>query len=229
MTRARSGNARAPYYRQLAHANPLRQNSLTNGFTKRGLISKKVPTPIVRIAHASIAMLWESHEEAVNTIFVGQGRQYDRRSPHMCSHHLVNLSPARGRKAQSHRLSRSLRRGFIDNKASVSKTCQVRFDSNKYSVSASAVGRPVNDTPALFGSLSTSMPGRTRMKQERPACYYIASGSVYLDSNITAFRDTLETMTGHERSACGGLGQYVLSDKFAWTIVQIEIDDDPIS
>jgi hypothetical protein len=60
MTRARSGNARAPYYRQLAHANPQRQNSLTNGFTKRGLISKKVPAPIVRIAHASIAMLWES-------------------------------------------------------------------------------------------------------------------------------------------------------------------------
>jgi hypothetical protein len=54
-------------------------------------------------------------------------------------------------------------------------------------------------------------------------------GSVYLDSNITAFRDTLETMTGRERSACGGLGQYVLSDTFAWTIVQIEIDDDPIS
>jgi hypothetical protein len=67
------------------------------------------------------------------------------------------------------------------------------------------------------------------MKQERLACFYIASGSVYLDSNIAAFQDTLETMTGHERSACGGLGQYVLSDKFAWTIVQIEIDDDPIS
>jgi hypothetical protein len=62
-----------------------------NGFTKRGLISKKVPAPIVRVAHASIAMVWEtSHEEAVDTIFVGKDRQYDRRSLHMCSHHLVN-------------------------------------------------------------------------------------------------------------------------------------------
>jgi hypothetical protein len=84
-------------------------------------------------------------------------------------------------------------------------------------------------TPAPIGSLSTSMPGRMRTKQERLAYFYIASGSVYLDNNITAFRDTLETMTDHEWPACGGLGQYALSDKFAWTIVQIEIDDDPIS
>jgi hypothetical protein len=35
-------------------------------------------------------MVWEtSHEEAVDTIFVGKDRQYDRRSLHMCSHHLV--------------------------------------------------------------------------------------------------------------------------------------------
>ena len=80
-----------------------------------------------------------------------------------------------------------------------------------------------------IGSLSISIPGRMRTKQERPACFYIGSGSVYLDSNVAAFQDMLETMTGHERSACGGLGQYVLSDTFAWTIVQIEIDDDPIS
>jgi hypothetical protein len=33
--------------------------------------------------------------------------------------------------------------GFHALPASVSKTCLVRFDSNKYSVSASAVGRPV--------------------------------------------------------------------------------------
>jgi hypothetical protein len=52
--------------------------------------SAKVPASIGRIAHASIAMLWKSHEEAVNTIFVGKDRQYDRRSPYMCSHHLVN-------------------------------------------------------------------------------------------------------------------------------------------
>ena len=62
-------------------------------------------------------------------------------------------------------------------------------------------------TPTPIGSLSTSIPGRMRTKQERPACFYIASGSVYLDSNVAAFLDMLETMTGHERSACGGLGQ----------------------
>ena len=33
--------------------------------------------------------------------------------------------------------------GFRATQASVSKTCLVRFDSNKYSVAASAVGRPV--------------------------------------------------------------------------------------
>lgn len=33
--------------------------------------------------------------------------------------------------------------GFHAVTASVSKTCLVRFDNNKYSVSASAVGRPV--------------------------------------------------------------------------------------
>jgi hypothetical protein len=40
-----------------------------------------------------------------------------------------------------------------------------------------------------------------RTKQERPACFYIASGSVYLDSNVAALRGMLETMTRHERSA----------------------------
>ena len=33
--------------------------------------------------------------------------------------------------------------GFHAVSAAVSKTCLVRFDSNKYSVKASAVGRPV--------------------------------------------------------------------------------------
>jgi hypothetical protein len=33
--------------------------------------------------------------------------------------------------------------GFHAVPASVSKTCPVRFDKNKYSVTASAVGRPV--------------------------------------------------------------------------------------
>ena len=119
---------------------------MTNGgFTKRGLISKKVPAPIVRIADASIAMIWEtSHEEVVDTIFVGKDWQYDRRSLHMCSRY----------SRQPYRLDASARprsspiavasMSFVDNKASASKTCLVRFDSNKYSVSVSAVGRPVD-------------------------------------------------------------------------------------
>ena len=47
---------------------------MTNAFAKRGLISKKVPAPIVRITHASIATVWEtSYEEVVDTIFVRKG------------------------------------------------------------------------------------------------------------------------------------------------------------
>ena len=37
--------------------------------------------------------------------------------------------------------------GFHAVPASVSKTCLVRFDSNKYSVAARAVGRPVESMP----------------------------------------------------------------------------------
>jgi hypothetical protein len=77
----------------------------------------------------------------------------------------------------------------------------VGFDSNKYSVSASAVGRPVDLHAYADRIVTTSIPGRMRMKQERPACFYIASGSVYLDSNVAALRGMLETMTRYERSA----------------------------
>jgi hypothetical protein len=42
--------------------------------------------------------------------------------------------------------------GFHALPASVSKTCLVRFDNNKYSVSASAVGRPVEFTPTPSAS-----------------------------------------------------------------------------
>src|SRR5271166_4930688 len=62
-----------------------------------------------------------------------------------------DLGGLRGRASQARSLSRPLRRipyrgrfdGFHALPASVSKTCLVRFDNNKYSVSASAVGRPV--------------------------------------------------------------------------------------
>jgi hypothetical protein len=143
---------------------------------------------------------------AVETIFVGKERQYNRRFLQMCAHHLVDpvaCTPASGwekgqvenqvglirerfftprlrvktydelniwlvdkcvayAKAHAHpeRPDRTVwevfeeerpklvpHRGRFDGfhalPASVSKTCLVRFDNNKYSVSASAIGRPV--------------------------------------------------------------------------------------
>ncbi len=144
---------------------------------------------------------------AVDAIFVGKGRQYNRRFLQMCSHHLVEpvaCTPASGwekgqvenqvglirerfftprlrfktydelhaflldrciayAKAHAHpeiadktvweafeeerpKLVpyRGRFDGFHSLPASVSKTCLVRFDNNKYSVNAGAVGRPVD-------------------------------------------------------------------------------------
>jgi hypothetical protein len=144
---------------------------------------------------------------AVETIFVGKDRQYNRRFLQMCSHHLVEpvaCTPASGwekgqvenqvglvrerfftprlrfksydelnawlmdkciawTKAHGHpeRPGQTIWEVFEEERpklipyrgrfdgfhalpASVSKTCLVRFDNNKYSVSASAVGRPVD-------------------------------------------------------------------------------------
>ena len=150
--------------------------------------------------------IYDNMKTAVETIFVGKDRQYNRRFLQMCSHHLVEpvaCTPASGwEKGQvenqvglvRERFSPRLRfksydelnawlmdkciawakahghperpdqtiwevfekerpqlipyRGRFDGfhalPASVSKTCLVRFDNNKYSVSASAVGRPVD-------------------------------------------------------------------------------------
>ena len=144
---------------------------------------------------------------AVETIFVGKDRQYNRRFLQMCSHHLVEpvaCTPASGwekgqvenqvglvrehfftprlrfksydelnawlmdkciawAKAHGHpeRPDRTIWEVFEEERpklvpyrgrfdgfhalpASVSKTCLVRFDNNKYSVISSAVGRPVD-------------------------------------------------------------------------------------
>src|SRR6476619_2554115 len=67
--------------------------------------------------------IYDNMKTAVETIFVGKGRLYNRRFMQMCSHYLVDPVAC--------------------TPASVSKTCLVRFDNNKYSVAASAVGRPV--------------------------------------------------------------------------------------
>ena len=150
--------------------------------------------------------IYDNMKTAVETIFVGKERAYNRRFLQMCSHYLVEpvaCTPASGwekgqvenqvgvvRRAVLHaaaevqelrraeRLAaRSLCRlrqgapasraadrtvwevfeaerpsaralcrpfdGFHAVAASVSKTCLVRFDNNRYSVAATAVGRPV--------------------------------------------------------------------------------------
>ena len=151
--------------------------------------------------------IYDNMKTAVETIFVGKDRQYNRRFLQMCSHHLVEpvaCTPASGwekgqvenqvglvrerfftprlrfksydelnawlidkclvwAKAHPHpeQSERTIWEVFEDERprlipyrgrfdgfhalpASVSKTCLVRFDNNKYSVSASAVGRPVD-------------------------------------------------------------------------------------
>jgi transposase len=151
--------------------------------------------------------VYDNMKTAVETVFIGKDRQYNRRFLQMCSHHLVEpvaCTPAAGwekgqvenqvglvrerffapkprfktyddlnawlldkcltwAKAHSHpeRSDRTIWEvfeeerpklipyrgrfdGFHASPASVSKTCLVRFDNNKYSVSASAVGRPVD-------------------------------------------------------------------------------------
>ena len=150
--------------------------------------------------------IYDNMKTAVETIFVGKDRQYNRRFLQMCSHHLVEpvaCTPASGwekgqvenqvglvrerfftprlrfktydelnawlldkcvacAKAHAHpeRPEQTVWEVFEEERpklipyrgrfdgfhalpASVSKTCLVRFDNNKYSVNASAVGRPV--------------------------------------------------------------------------------------
>jgi hypothetical protein len=145
---------------------------------------------------------------AVDTVFVGKDRAYNRRFVQMCAHYLVEpvaCTPASGWEkgqvenqvglvrerfftprlrvknydelnawlmdqsiayAKAHRHPELRDRtiweafeaerpnlvayagrfdGFHAVAASVSKTCLVRFDNNKYSVTASAVGRPDHD------------------------------------------------------------------------------------
>src|SRR3954452_12359210 len=150
--------------------------------------------------------IYDNMKTAVETIFVGKGRLYNRRFLQMCSHYLVDpvaCTPASGwEKGQVENQVGLVRErfftprlrfknldelnawlldkciayakvhhhpelteqtiwevfeaerpklvpyagrfdGFHAVQASVSKTCLVRFDNNKYSVMASAVGRPV--------------------------------------------------------------------------------------
>jgi DNA replication protein DnaC/transposase len=150
--------------------------------------------------------IYDNMKTAVETIFVGKGRLYNRRFLQMCSHYLIDpvaCTPASGwEKGQVENQVGLVRERFFTPRlrfktydemnawlldkcvahakvhhhpelteqtiwevfeaerpklvpyagrfdgfhavpASVSKTCLVRFDNNKYSVAASAVGRPV--------------------------------------------------------------------------------------
>ena len=150
--------------------------------------------------------IYDNMKTAVETVFVGKDRQYNRRFLQMCSHYLVQpvaCTPASGWEkgqvenqvglvrerfftprlrfktyeelnawlldkcvayAKAHRHVEQPERtiwevfeeergklvdyrgpfdGFHTVPASVSKTCTVRFDNNKYSVLSTAVGRPV--------------------------------------------------------------------------------------
>jgi len=150
--------------------------------------------------------IYDNMKTAVETIFVGRERAYNRRFLQMCSHHLVDpvaCTPASGwEKGQVENQVGLVRERFFTPRlrvrsfeelnailldgciayakvhphpefrdrtvwqafeaerpslvpyagrfdgfhavpASVSKTCLVRFDNNKYSVAASAIGRPV--------------------------------------------------------------------------------------
>ena len=175
--------------------------------------------------------IYDNMKTAVETIFVGKDRQYNRRFLQMCSHHLVDpvaCTPASGwekgqvenqvglvrerfftprlrfksydelnawlldkclswAKAHAHpeRPDRTIWEVFEEERpklipyrgrfdgfhalpASVSKTCLIRFDNNKYSVSASAVGRPV-DIHAYADRIVIRQEGRTVAEHAR--CY----------------------------------------------------------
>src|SRR6476660_600011 len=175
--------------------------------------------------------LYDNMKTAVETVFVGKDRQYNRRFLQMCSHHLVEpvaCTPAAGwekgqvenqvglvrerfftprlrvnsydelngwlldkclswAKAHPHperpeqtiweifeeerpRLIpyRGRFDGFHALPAAVSKTCLVRFDNNKYSVNASAVGRPV-DIHAYADRVAIRQDGRIVADHAR--CY----------------------------------------------------------
>ena len=173
--------------------------------------------------------IYDNMKTAVDTVFIGKERQYNRRFLQMCSHHLVEpvaCTPAAGwekgqvenqvglvrerfftprlrvksygelnawlvdkcvafAKAHAHpeesgktiwevfeeerpRLvpHRGRFDGFHALPASVSKTCLVRFDNNRYSVNAGAVGRPV-DIHAYADRIVVRQDGRVVAEHPR--------------------------------------------------------------
>src|SRR5246500_5216467 len=175
--------------------------------------------------------IYDNMKTAVETIFVGRDRLYNRRFLQMCSHYLVDpvaCTPASGwEKGQVENQVGLVRERFFTPRlrfknldelnawlldkciayakghhhpelteqtiwevfeaerpklvpyagrfdgfhavpASVSKTCLVRFDNNKYSVAASAVGRPV-EVQAYADRIVVRQEGR--IVAEHPRCF----------------------------------------------------------
>jgi transposase len=173
--------------------------------------------------------IYDNMKTAVETIFIGKDRQYNRRFLQMCSHYLVDpvaCTPASGwEKGQVENQVGVVRERFFTPRlrvktydelnawltdkcvayakvhphperpdqtvwevfeeerpnlvpyrgrfdgfhalpASVSKTCLVRFDNNKYSVNASAVGRPV-DIHAYADRIVVRQDGRSVAEHAR--------------------------------------------------------------
>src|SRR5215469_4047415 len=173
--------------------------------------------------------IYDNMKTAVDTVFVGKGRLYNRRFLQMCSHYLVEpvaCTPASGWEkgqvenqvglvrerfftprlrfktyeemnawlldkciayAKAHHHPEDRERtvwqrfeaerpslvpyagrfdGFHAIPASVSKTCLVRFDNNKYSVAASAIGRPV-EIRAYADRIELRQDGRSVGKHRR--------------------------------------------------------------
>ena len=173
--------------------------------------------------------IYDNMKTAVETVFVGKNRVFNRRFAQMCSHYLVEpaaCTPASGWEkgqvenqvglarerfftprlrfktydemnawlldqcvayAKAHRHQESVDKtiwevfeeerqtlapyrgrfdGFHEAHASVSKTCLVRFDNNRYSVNASAVGRPV-EIHAYAGRIVIRQNGRVVAEHSR--------------------------------------------------------------
>jgi transposase len=173
--------------------------------------------------------IYDNMKTAVETIFVGRERAYNRRFLQMCGHYLVDpvaCTPASGWEkgqvenqvglvrerffaprlrvksyeelnawlldrtiayAKAHRHPEQRERavwevfeaeraslvpyrgrfdGFHALPAAVSKTCLVRFDNNRYSVAASAVGRPV-ETRAYAERIEIRQDGRVVAEHAR--------------------------------------------------------------
>jgi hypothetical protein len=137
--------------------------------------------------------IYDNMKTAVDTVFVGKDRLYNRRFLQMCSHYLVEpvaCTPASGWvkgqvenqvglvrerltiwevfEAERPKLVPYAGRfdGFHAVPASVSKTCLVRFDNNKYSVAARAVGRPV-EVQAYADRIVIRQDGRIVAEHQR--------------------------------------------------------------